>query len=264
MHPIERLRWIARAHGEAPTALATEAAWTISELALDEPPALVTACRRLLESHVTVGPLWWVAATLLVAPDPDEAARRAVGELCSDPTAELLAEALRQRFVGQAALVVACPADTVREALGSLPAAVVRVVGTSPGLGGEVRGFARLVEEASGWEFDEAREAVNGAAVVLLETLAAAPRGVLIAAEAMALVQAARAERIPVWAVAGVGRVLNDQLLGEMLRRAGAEVGLVEPGALDGLAGPGGLENPGEALARSGCPSAPELLVRAG
>ena len=80
----------------------------------------------------------------------------------------------------------------------------------------------------------------------------------------MALVRAAQAERIPVWAVAGVGRVLNDQLLGEMLRRAGAEVGLVEPGALDGLAGPAGLENPGEALARSGCPSAPELLVRAG
>jgi hypothetical protein len=264
MHPIERLRWIARAHGEAPTTLATEAAWTISELALDEPPALVTACRRLLESHVTVGPLWWVAANVLVAPDPDEAARRAVGELSSDPTAELLAEALGQRLVGDAALVVACPADTVREALGYLPAAVVRVVGYSPELRSEVRGFARLVEEASGWEFDEAPEAVNGAALVLVEALAAGPRGILIAAEAMPLVRAASAGSIPVWAVAGVGRVLNDQLLGEMLRRAGDTVELIEPDALDGLAGPAGLENPGEALGRPCCPSAPELLVRAG
>ena len=111
-------------------------------------------------------------------PIPIEAARRAVGELCSDPTAELLAEALscnalpaRRRSSWRAR-----PTLFARHS-GSLPAAVVRVVGTSPGLGGEVRGFARLVEEASGWEFDEAREAVNGAAVVLLEALAAGPRG---------------------------------------------------------------------------------------
>ena len=264
MHPIERLRWIARAHGEAPTTLATEAAWTISELALDEPPALVTACRRLLESHVTVGPLWWVAATVLVAPDPDQAARRAVGELSSDPTADLLADALSQRLSGDAAIVVVCPADTVREALAGVPDAVVRVVGSSPELRGEVRGFARLVEEASGWEFDEARDALDGAALLLVEALAAGPRGVLIGAETMELVQAAREASVPIWAVAGVGRVLNDQLLGEMLRRAGEGFELIEPEVLDALVGPGGVERPSDALGRSGCPTAPELLVRAG
>src|ERR1019366_1594347 len=177
MHPIERLRWIARDRDEAPTALAVEAAWAISELALDEPPAVVTACRRLVASHVTVGPLWWVAATVLVAPDPDQAARRAVGELCSDPTAELLAGALSQHVAGEAAVVVACPAETVLEALSHRPSSVVRVVGSSLGLRGEVRGFGALVQEASGWELDEAREAVDGAGVVLVEALAAGPRG---------------------------------------------------------------------------------------
>jgi len=244
--------------------LATEAAWTISELALDEPPALVTACRRLLESHVTVGPLWWVAAIVLVAPDPDQAARRAVGELSSDPTAQLLADALSQRLVGDAAVVVACPADTVRDALAEVPGAVVHVVGASPELRGEVRGFARLVEEASGWEFDEACDAVEGAALVLVEALAAGPRGVLIGAEAMPLVRAAHDASVPIWAVAGVGRVLNDQLLGEMVRRAGDDFELIEPAVLDALVGPAGVERPSEALGRAGCPTAPELLVRAG
>ncbi|HLN04849.1 MAG TPA: hypothetical protein VK217_01120 [Acidimicrobiales bacterium] len=264
MHPIERLRWIARARDETPTTLAAEAGWTLAELALEEPPALVTACRRLLESHVTVGPLWWVAATVLVAPDPDQAARRAVGELCSDPTAELLARALSQRLGSEGLIVVASPADTVRDALGHRPSSVVRVVGSSPGLRGEVRGFAALVEEASGWEFDEALEAVDGAAVVLVEALAAGPRGVVLNAAASPLLRAARDSPVPLWAVAGVGRVLNDQLLGEMLRRAGGEVQLIEPGAFEALAGPAGLENATEALARSACPAAPELLVRAG
>ncbi len=264
MHPIERLRWIARARDEAPTTLAVEAAWTISELALYEPPAVVTACRRLLESHLTVGPIWWVAATVLVAPDPDQAARRAVGELFSDPTAKLLAGELSQRLASDAAIVVACPADTVREALGHLPSAVVRVVGSSPALRGEVRGFAALVHEASGWEFEDARDAVNGATVVLVEALAAGPLGLLVTAEAALVARAARDASVPLWGIAGVGRVLHQQLLGEMLRRASDDVELIEPGGLDAVIGPSGLEEPGEALARAGCPSAPELLVRAG
>jgi len=263
MHPIERLRWIARAHGEAPATLAAEAAWTISELALYEAPAVVTACRRLLESHVTVGPLWWVAATVLAAPEPDEAARRAVEELCSDPTAELLADSLGRRFGADALLVVGCPADTVREALGYQPSMVVRVVGSWPWLRSELRGFA-AASEVSGWDFGEAPQAVDGATVTLVEALAAGPGGVLLAAEAAVLARSARSASIPLWAVAGVGTVLNDQLFGEMQRRAGDEVVLIETDVLDAVVGPVGLENPATGLCRPGCPAAPELLVRAG
>ena len=263
MHPIERLRWIARSHGEAPTTLATEAAWTISELALDEPPALVTACRRLLESHVTAGPLWWVAATVLVAPDPDQAARKAVEELCSDPTAELLAVTLVERLLDDSVIAVACPAETVRDAFGLCSVGSIRLVGSSPSLRGEVRSFEAVADRVSCWEFDEATEAVDGAALVLLEALAAGPRGVLVSSEAGPLARAARAASIPLWAVAGVGRVLNEQLQVEMLRRASDGVELVAPGDLEALVGPSGLESPTEALDRPGCPAAPELLVRA-
>ena len=264
MHPIERLRWIARDRDEAPTTLAVEAAWAISELALDDPPAVVTACRRLVESHVTVGPLWWVAATVLVSSDPDQAARRAVDELCSDPTAELLAAGLDERLFGDEPIVVACPAETVLEACSHRPSAVVRVVGSSPGLRAEVRRFGALVSKASGWEFDEAEQAVEGAAVVLVEALAAGSRGVLVKAAAAPLAQAAHDASVPLWGVAGVGRVLHDQLFGEVMRRAGDDIELIEQGALDLVAGPSGLESPLGALGRLGCPPAPELVVRAG
>ncbi|MGH9295606.1 MAG: hypothetical protein ACRD0B_09770, partial [Acidimicrobiales bacterium] len=69
MHPIERLRYIARVQGESGPTIAIEAAWTLAELATIEPSALVTACRRLIEHHPECGPLWWVSAHLVVADD---------------------------------------------------------------------------------------------------------------------------------------------------------------------------------------------------
>jgi hypothetical protein len=263
MHPIERLRWIARDRDEAPTALAVEAAWAISELALDEPLAVVTACRRLVESHVSFGPLWWVAATVLVASDPHQAARRAAGELASDPTADLLAAGLSERLLGDAPVVVVCPAQTVLEACSRRESAVVRVVGSSPGLRAEVRRFA-AVSAASGWELDEAEEVFRGAAVVLVEALAAGSRGVLVSALASRLAQAAHDAAVPLWGVVGAGRVLHDQLLGELMRRAGDALELMEPGALDLVVGPSGLAGPVQALRQGACPPAPELVVRAG
>jgi hypothetical protein len=264
VHPIERLRYIARTRGEAPTTLAAEAAWMISELAAEEPAAVVTACRRLVESHVTAGPLWWVAANLLVAPDPDEASRRAVAELLSDPTSDLLSEALSDRFGGQATFVVVSPSETVLEAFSQLPSSVARLVGLPASRRAEERSFAAVVCAASGWDFDEADEAVVGAAVVLVEAFAAGPAGVLAAPGTVAVAEAAREASVPVWAVVAVGRLLDDQLLSEMLRLAGDGVELISPGMIEAVAGPSGLEAPVEALGRQLCPSAPELLVRAG
>src|SRR5208283_1547584 len=187
MHPIERLRWIARDTDEAPTTLAVEAAWAISDLLADEPAAVVTACRRLVESHVTVGPLWWLAATVLAAPDPEQAARRAVAELASDPTAELLAAGLGDRLGGEAPIVVGCPAETVAEAFSHRPVAVVRVLGSPSALRGQVRRFATAAAKAEGFEFGEAQQAVQGATAVIVEALAAGSRGVLVAAAVLPL-----------------------------------------------------------------------------
>jgi hypothetical protein len=138
------------------------------------------------------------------------------------------------------------------------------VVAPPAGLQAEVRRFAAVVSEASGWEYEEAEEAVEGAAAVLVEALAAGSRGVLVTAAAARLAQTARDASVPLWGVAGVGRVLHDQLLGEVIRRAGDDIELIGPGAFDFVVGPSGLESPVEALSRGRCPPAPELVVRAG
>jgi hypothetical protein len=264
VHPIERLRWIARARGEAPATLAAEAAWTISELAVDDPAAVVTACRRLVQAHVTAGPLWWVAATVLAASDPDQASRRAVDDLLSDPTADNLGEALSHRFGGEATLVVVCPAETVLESLSRLPSSVARVVGPHGARRAEVRRFEEVVATASGWDFDEAHGAVAGADAVLVEAFAAGPAGIVAPAGTAVVVEAAREASVPLWAVVGVGRLLDGQLLAEMLRRAGEDADLVTPAMVEAVVAPSGLEEPAEALGRQLCPEAPELLVRAG
>lgn len=262
MHPIERLRWIARADDEAIAALAAEAAWTLSELALDEPAAVVTACRRLVESHLSLGPLWWVAASMLVASDPDETAHQAVDELLSDPTADRLAEALCDRLEEGAIVVVACPAETVLEAVPQLTCAFVRLVGTP------MRSKSRSSQETFGFanqfELGEADEAVEDASVVLVEALAAGSGGVIVPAGTGALADAAMRASVPLWAVVGAGRMLHAQLLAEMLRRGDGAFELIGPGAIEAVVGPSGLGTATEGLGRQSCPAAPELLVRAG
>ncbi len=94
MHPIERLRYVARADWAPPALLASEAAWALSELAGHEAAAVLPACRRLLDRHPGCGPLWWVAACILTAGDPVAEAQRCADELDRDVTPELLAEEL--------------------------------------------------------------------------------------------------------------------------------------------------------------------------
>src|SRR6266480_1604896 len=93
MHPIERLRMVARAAGEGPALLAQEAAGALAAFAGD-PAGLVTACRRLVDRQPTSGPIWWLAARVLCASEPAEEAWRAVDRLDNDPTAEEVAAAI--------------------------------------------------------------------------------------------------------------------------------------------------------------------------
>src|SRR5919202_4709289 len=95
MHPMERLRLVARAGREEATLLGRESASALAAFA-DDPAALVTACRRLVDRQPTCGPVWWVAARVLSAPDPGRGAWRAGDELCRDATPSALAAALPQ------------------------------------------------------------------------------------------------------------------------------------------------------------------------
>jgi hypothetical protein len=221
MHPIERLRWVARS-GEAGDPLAVvEAAEALAAFA-DDPASLVTACRRLLERGPGFGPLWWMSSRVLCALDPAAEAYAAATELERDATVVRLALELPDGPV-----VVASPALRRRLA-------------------------------AAGAEVEVMMS--RAAALALIEAQAAGPSGFAVTAGSAALARQARHAGVPVWMVTGVGRVLPVRLYDALLARAGETVEVLLASAVDQVACPDGLHPPAVALARADCPIAPELL----
>src|SRR3954469_22724208 len=91
MHPIERLRYVARASGVEPSLLVRETATAMAAVAADDPVGLVPASRRLVERHLTTGPMWWLVARVLTASDPVAAAWTAADEIERDATSRHVA-----------------------------------------------------------------------------------------------------------------------------------------------------------------------------
>ena len=85
MHPIERLRYVARAANASQRALASETAAALASFAHD-PQALVTACRRVVMRQPWAGSLVWFCARVLSAADPSAELWEASGQVQADGT----------------------------------------------------------------------------------------------------------------------------------------------------------------------------------
>jgi translation initiation factor 2B subunit (eIF-2B alpha/beta/delta family) len=254
VHPIERLRYVARADGAGPSVLGREAAGALASFA-EDPVALVTACRRLVERHPTAGTVWWLAARVLTASAAD--AWRAAEELEDDPTSSVLAASLPD---DAAVLVIGWP-ELVSDALrrrGDLEVLVAESAADQSGTA-----FARRLRNA-GVDAIEIPDAGIGAAaadvdIVLLEATAMGPDGFVAAAGSRAAAAVAQHAGVPVWVVAGVGRMLPGPLWEALAHRmddgeddpwdAADEV--VPLDLADEVKGP---------HERTACPVAPELL----
>src|SRR5947209_11013365 len=94
MHPIERLRYVARAAGADPTILVRETAQALAAVAAEDPVGLVPACRRLVDRHLTLAPMWWAVARVLTASDPIAAAWLAAEEIDRDATIDIVTREL--------------------------------------------------------------------------------------------------------------------------------------------------------------------------
>ncbi len=228
VHPIERLRFVARAGWAGPTELAVEAAYALAELAEQEPAALVPACRRLLERNPGYAPLWWVAARVLCAGDPLEEADRCAGQLEDDRTEELLEEALAgRRWIRHGGVAEATTADVV----------VVSVDGMGP-TGMIIDGDDRGVLEA--------------AAVAGTDVWALSGTGRVLPARLwQALLERADMPPPP-------SRTAASSWF-EPVSRSPVVAGL---SAVARVAGPLGTVGVFEALAGCDCPEPPELLAR--
>lgn len=263
MHPIERLRYVARASGAEQALLVRETAAALASLGFD-PPGLVTACRRIIERHPASGPLWWLSARVLTAGDPVAEAWQAADDIGSDSTPRELAHALPD---GASLCVLGWP-ELVGEALprrGDVRVLVVDALDEGSGL---VRRLAASDVDASDVPVTGLGAAAADVQVVVLEASAMGPQGLVAVAGSRAAAAVAHHAGVPVWAVAGVGRLLPSRMWEALARRV--DDGSAEPWEMedevvpidlvDQVAGPAGLLPTRDALRRIDCPVAPELL----
>jgi hypothetical protein len=261
MHPMERLRMVARASGEEPGMLAREAAAALSGCA-DDPRALVMACRRLVDRQPTSGPLWWLAARVVASADPGTEAWLSAELLREDVTPAVLAACLPD----DAVLTVLGWPEQVTEALrrrGDARVLVVDALGDGSPL---VAALDRAGSDAGLVPEGGIGAAVANSTLVLLDASAVGSTGFVAVSGSRAAAAVAYTEEIPVWVVAGAGRILPTRLWGAMVDKIAA---LGDPWDADwevvpielatAIAGPEGVVSPAEALERVDCPDAPEL-----
>jgi len=261
VHPIERLRYVARASGADHGLLARETAEALASLGFD-PPGMVTACRRVIERHPASGPLWTMAARLLCSNDPMGEAWRFCAEMDADRTGDELAHGLPDEAV---VCVLGWP-EVIGEALvrrGDVEVLVVDALGEGTGLARRLR---RADVEAEEVAVAGLGAAVAASDVVLLEASAVSLPGFVAVAGSRAAAAVARHAGVPVWLVAGVGRVLAPPLWQALAARLDHDAPWdaddeVVPGDLvDVVMGPDGPAGLSATVAARSGPVAPELL----
>jgi len=230
VHPIERLRAVARARDLEQTLLASEAASVLGSLAFD-PMSLLTSCRRLIDRHPAAGALWWACARLLAADDARAEARRIALDLDDDPARIDLSLELPD---------------------GAVVAIVPDAAGGSD-LAGDLAGMRDDLEvvEADG----AAPAGGTTAGILLVETGAAGPDRFLGAAGTAEAMAEAREAGAAVWLLVAVGRRLPGPLFDALATRAGTAAGEVLP--MDGI---DRIIEPRQVP----CPCPPELLRQPG
>lgn len=254
---------VARAGGAGPSVLAREAVAALSGVA-SEPAALVTGCRRLVERHPEAGPIWWLAARMLSAPDPMAEARVVARLLDEDDTAGVVAAELPP---DSTAVVVGWP-EQLAVALrrrGDVEALVVDWDGEGDALS---RRLSAAGSDSSEVPSSGVAAAVVVADIVLVEAVSAGADGLLATPGSRAAAAVAAHAGVPVWAAVGAARVLPRRLWEAQLAHldaSGAEpwyrsAEVVPVELLTSCVGPRGPFSPLELADRADCPAAPELL----
>jgi hypothetical protein len=261
MHPIERLRYVARASGVPQSILVREAAGALLSFSR-EPHGLVTACRRMISRQPGSGPLLWLASRVLSSGDPGSELRACLDQLDTDQTARELRYALPD---GASVAVLGWPeaAGKALPARGDLEVLVIDVLGEGSG----------LVQQLWDDDVDAADVTVGGlgaavaeADLLLLESPAIGPDEFLAVAGTRAAAAVAAHQGIPIWLVGGVGRQLPAPLWGALRDQVAHDEPweydeeLVPLDLVTHVVGPDGPLEVAAALQQVDCPVAAELL----
>ncbi|MGD9792843.1 MAG: hypothetical protein AB7V43_05120 [Acidimicrobiia bacterium] len=260
MHPIERMRYVARSSGADHATVARETAAALSGLAFDH-AGVVTSCRRVVERHPTSGPVWWLASSVLVSDEPVEAAWTAAELLSRDRTPTELSHALPD----DSSVVILGWPELIGAALPRRGDVRIRVVDVFDEARGLVHALRRADTSADLVPSHGLGAAVVASDLVLLEASAVGPDHALVVAGSRAAAAVARHSGIPVWLVAGVGRVLPAPTWKALESRLDLTMfhesdELLPLDLVDRVAGPDGLADPSTMARSATCPVAPELF----
>lgn len=263
MHPIERLRYVARASGAEQAGLVAETARALSSFH-DDPAGMVSACRRVIDRHPTTAGLWWLCARMLTSPDPAREGWAAADAIADDRTAVELAHALPD---DSTVCVLGWPEVASRGLVrrGDVEVLVVDALGEGTGL---VRALGREGVDAVDVAVSGLAAAVAEADLLLLDAVAVGPTHFLDVSGALSAAAVAKIVDTPIWLTAGVGRLLPARMWDALAGRHDASAGdpwerdeeVVPLALVDRVATPRGLVSVGEALQTVDCPIAPELF----
>ena len=262
MHPIERLRYVARASGAPQDVLVAETAMALGAFR-DDPSGLVTACRRVVSRQLTSGAMWWLCSRVLCSPDAMAEARAAVAEIEADTTARRLSAAIP----ADATVAVLGWQPLVVEALlrrGDVEALVVDTLGEGSSL---CRHLVTRDIECVDVPLAGLAAAVRAADVLVVEMSAAGPTEGLGVVGSLAALAVARQCETSAWGAIGIGRMLPARVWTALSDRLDDEADpwdrpddLVPLTLLDSVVGPDGVETVADAVRRTACPIAPELF----
>ena len=260
MHPIEHLRYVARAGELDQAVLVGETADALMSLGFD-PAGLLTSCRRIVARHPTAGALWTLAARMLTANDPRKEAWSTVDAVRHDQTAAHLVRALPEEA---SVLVIGWPDVTVDALLrrGDCEIWVVDAYGEGSGL---VRHLDRRDVGCVEVPLSGLGAAAAAAGVAVIEASAAGGMFALCPSGSRAVAAVARSAGVPVWLVAGEGRVLPPMLWGALCECLDEgepwerDDEVVPLDLVDRVVGPDGVHDAAETASRADCPAAAEL-----
>ncbi|MEO8363511.1 MAG: hypothetical protein ABI570_03915 [Ilumatobacteraceae bacterium] len=264
MHPIERLRYVANATGADPATLVSETAMALADLRI-EPAGLVLACRRIIERHPTVGPLWWLCARLLSSSEPFELGEQLAMEVANDPTSKHLANAMPN---DSTLCIVGWSTAAMQAAVRHGDCRVLVIDSHGDGQSA-VNALERASVMAEYVALENAAGAIMSADTVVVEALASGPSEVLSVGGSHGVATITYCTSRPAWLVAPIGTRLPQLLWAAMKERTLCgrepwEVGtdVVPLELFSTVIGPAGMSKDGSAAIVPECEPTPELLRR--
>lgn len=239
-----------------------------------DPATVLLTCRRLVERHPTVGPLWWLCSEMVTALEPREAMRSCLDRVRDDSTPVHLAEFLNERLGERSLVCLNGWSWDVAVAFGQMEPREICVIDGDNGADHMVRVLERAEHEVHLVESTGAASAAREADVVVLSALATSPdlawctpgghglAAVAYCSETPAVLSTPCGTRLPHQTLEGMAVDLASQTRGHVWHRGVDEIPV---GLFTWFVGPSGVESsvaPGFRGVTPETQYAPELLVR--